>query len=119
MTFKSSNEDIAVVSDKGIITGISKGAVVITAINQSKDTASIIVNVVEPKYGDANCDKTIDVSDAVMIMQSLANPSKFKLTDQGRINADCYNVGDGVTNADALAIQKYKLSLITSLPEKK
>ena len=119
LTFKSSNEDIAVVSDKGIITGISKGAVVITAINQSKDTASIIVNVVEPKYGDANCDKTIDVSDAVMIMQSLANPSKFKLTDQGRINADCYNVGDGVTNADALAIQKYKLSLITSLPEKK
>lgn len=52
-------------------------------------------------------------------MQTLSNPSKFKLTDQGRINADCYNVGDGVTNADALAIQKYKLSLITELPEKK
>ena len=70
-------------------------------------------------YGDSNCDGNVDLSDAVLIMQTLSNPSKFKLTDQGRINADCYNVGDGVTNADALAIQKYKLSLITSLPEKK
>ena len=70
-------------------------------------------------YGDSNCDGNVDLSDAVLIMQTLSNPSKFKLTDQGRINADCYNVGDGVTNADALAIQKYKLSLITELPEKK
>ncbi len=69
--------------------------------------------------GDANCDGNVDMSDAVLIMQSLANPSKYKLTDQGSKNADCYNVGDGVTNADALAIQKYKLSLITELPEKK
>lgn len=70
-------------------------------------------------YGDSNGDDNVDLSDAVLIMQTLSNPSKFKLTDQGRINADCYNVGDGVTNADALAIQKYKLSLITELPEKK
>ena len=69
--------------------------------------------------GDANCDGNVDMSDAVLIMQSLANPSKYKLTDQGSKNADCYNVGDGVTNADALAIQKFKLSLITELPEKK
>ena len=68
--------------------------------------------------GDANCDGNVDMSDAVLIMQSLANPSKYKLTDQGSKNADCYNVGDGVTNADALAIQKYKLSLINELPEK-
>ncbi len=68
--------------------------------------------------GDANCDGNVDMSDAVLIMQSLANPSNYKLTDQGSKNADCYNVGDGVTNADALAIQKYKLSLITELPEK-
>ena len=49
-------------------------------------------------------------------MQSLSNPSKFQLTEQGKANADCCNVGDDVTNADALAIQKYKLSLINSLP---
>ncbi len=119
LTYKSSNEDIAVVSNKGIITGISKGTVVITVINQFKDTASITVNVVEPNYGDTNCDNDVDISDAVLIMQSLSNPSKYNLTDLAKVNADCCNVGDGVTNADALAIQKYKLSLITELPEKK
>ena len=52
-----------------------------------------------------------------MIMQSISNPSLFKLTEQGKLNADCSNNGDGVTNADALAIQKYMLKLIDKLPE--
>ena len=34
--------------------------------------------------GDANCDGRIDMSDAVLIMQSIANPDKYKLTDQGK-----------------------------------
>jgi len=59
--------------------------------------------------GDANCDKTVDMSDAVLIMQSLSNPSKYKLTEQGRKNADFD--GDGVTNGDALTIQKKLLKL--------
>ena len=58
-------------------------------------------------------------------MQSVANPGKFgpngseenHITAQGYINADCCNVGDGVTNKDALAIQKYQLKLIDKLPE--
>ena len=66
------------------------------------------------------------MSDAVLIMQSLSNPDKYGLkgsdpshiTDQGLKNADCYNTGDGVTNNDALAIQKYKLEIISELPEK-
>lgn len=72
--------------------------------------------------GDANCDGNVNMSDAVMIMQSLANPDKYKLTSQGALNADCTslitldNGGDGVTNKDALAIQQYILELIDSLP---
>ena len=50
-------------------------------------------------------------------MQALANPSKYKFTEQGEKNADCSNQGDGVTNLDALAIQKYMLGLIRELPE--
>lgn len=61
--------------------------------------------------GDANCSGIVDVSDAVMIMQSLANPSKYKLTDQGRINADVTGDGDGVTSLDAQFIQRYCLGL--------
>ena len=72
--------------------------------------------------GDANCDGKVDLSDSVMIMQSLANPSKYTLTSQGRLNADCTSYitldkgGDGVTNMDALTIQQYALELIDSLP---
>ena len=85
------------------------------------------VHASDNKCGDANCDSSVDLSDAVIIMQSICNPSKFgvdgtdehRITAQGQKNADCCNTGDGVTNADALAIQKYKLALITSLPEMK
>jgi hypothetical protein len=127
LTYASSDENIAIVSSKGAISGIKNGQAVITVINKSKDTASITVNVVSPKYGDANGDNDISIADAVIIMQSLANPDMYGLKGKdeshikniGYINADCYNTGDGITNADALAIQKYMLSLIASLPEKK
>lgn len=76
-------------------------------------------------YGDANCDGTVDMSDAVLIMQSLSNPDKYgiggtdksALTEAGAKNGDCYMTGDGLTNNDALSIQKFKLNLIPSLPE--
>lgn len=64
------------------------------------------------------------MSDAVLIMQSLSNPDKYgidgsdasHITEQGILNADCCNKGDGITNEDALAIQKYKLEIVDSLP---
>lgn len=67
--------------------------------------------------GDANCDDRLDMSDAVLVMQSLANPDKYGLTGtstvhitkQGIINADID--GNGLTNADALEIQKILLRL--------
>ena len=40
------------------------------------------------------------------------------MTEQGLANADVYNVGDGVTNSDALSIQKYMLNLITKVARK-
>ena len=75
-------------------------------------------------YGDANCDGSVNLADAVLIMQFLANPTKYgengsdpnHITAKGIANADCCNVGDGVTNKDALAIQKKMLAL-TELPE--
>lgn len=57
------------------------------------------------------------MSDTVIIMQSLANPNKYKLTEQGAANADVYEAGGGITTNDAAAIQKYLLGLIKSLPE--
>jgi len=67
--------------------------------------------------GDANCDGEVDMSDIVLIMQSLANPNKYgengtsesHLTVQGKKNADMD--GDGLTVGDAQTIQKMLLGL--------
>ena len=72
---------------------------------------------VTPDYGDSNTDGTVNLADAILIMQVKANPTKYTLSEQGEKNADCSDVGDGVTNKDALAIQKYLLGLVEKLPE--
>lgn len=68
-------------------------------------------------YGDANVDRKVNMSDAVLIMQSISNPSEYKITAQGRVNSDVVG-NDGVTNKDALAIQCIEAKLIkqTDLP---
>ena len=69
------------------------------------------------KWGDANNDSEVDMSDVVLIMQSLANPNKFVLKEPGLYNADVYETGSGITSNDALSIQKYLLNTISKLPE--
>lgn len=81
-------------------------------------------------YGDANDDGTVDMSDVVLIMQSLANPNKYgikgtdknHITDFGLKNADVSrgenNAPNGVTNDDALLIQKYLLGQVSTLEVK-
>lgn len=68
-------------------------------------------------WGDANDDEDVNMADAVLIMQTIANPDKYTLTKDGAAKADVSGNNDGITNKDALAIQKYKLRLIDSLPE--
>ncbi len=57
-------------------------------------------------YGDANEDGDLTVADATLILQSLGNADKYPLTPQGKLNADIYGDGDGVSASDALEIQK-------------
>ena len=74
-------------------------------------------------YGDANCDTKVDMSDVVLIMQSLANPNKYgingsdnnHLTEKGSANADVDKAVAGVTANDALFIQEFLLNKRTSL----
>ena len=69
--------------------------------------------------GDANGDGQVSMADAVLIMQYISNPDKYgengtdknHITEQGKKNADIAGENDGVTNADALAIQKKLLKL--------
>lgn len=73
--------------------------------------------------GDANCDGEVQLNDAVLVMQSIGNPDMYGLsgsddthiTEQGQINCDVAGNGDGITNLDALEIQKYILKLVSEL----
>ncbi|MBP5362945.1 MAG: cellulase family glycosylhydrolase [Ruminococcus sp.] len=86
---------------------------IVTVSSSSSTSASPSSSVL---YGDANTDKKVTVADAVAILQFIANGDKYKLTDEGRKNADCYNPGDGVTPKDALAIQMLDAHNIDNLP---
>lgn len=102
-----------------------------TTTTTSTTSTSTTTTEIPPEtvvWGDANCDDQVDMSDAVLIMQSNSNPDKYgingsdptHITKQGLLNADVYEHGtSGVTNEDALMIQKYRLNLVESLnPEK-
>ena len=105
-------------------TTTTSSAVTTTSTTATATDSSVLAS--SDILGDSNCDSEVNLADAVLIMQSLANPSKYgekgtekdHITEKGSKNADCSDVGDGVTNKDALAIQKYKLGIIKSLPEK-
>ena len=77
-------------------------------------------------WGDANCDGGIDMADAVLIMQSLANPNKYgtegtdskHITSKGAEQADVDTSTKGLTSNDALQIQLFLLGKIKNLDPK-
>ena len=74
-------------------------------------------------YGDSNLDGEVDLSDAILIMQSLANPDKYgktgsdkkHLTQEGSLNGDV-DGEKGLTSNDALTIQMKLLGFYNKLP---
>ena len=95
-----------------------------TTTSTTTTTTTTTTGIVDNKdLGNANCDKEVNMADAVLIMQYLANPDVYGvgkpdgITKKGLENGDCCDPGSGVTNADALSIQKFKLGIIPSLPE--
>ena len=93
-----------------------------TTVTTSTTTTTVSVEITDSMAGDANCDGKVNMSDVVLIMQSMVNPDKFgingsdssHMTRQGMTNGDV--VGrDGITNLDALEIQKYLLDLVSEL----
>ena len=75
-------------------------------------TSAVPAERVIIKYpGDANDDNTVDVADAVMILQCISNKDvygvdgsniEFRITEQGMINADVTGNNDGVTAGRAV-----------------
>lgn len=68
-------------------------------------------------YGDANNDSTVSIADAAAILQYIANPDKYGLSEDGMIAADVVGNGNGITADDAIAIQKLDAKLIEDFSE--
>ena len=66
--------------------------------------------------GDTNGDGNANLADAVLILQSISNPDKYRIPESQLVAADVYQRGSGITAMDALCIQKYLLKLIDKLP---
>ncbi len=68
----------------------------ITVFSDSADMANSVEN-------DANNDGVVTMSDSVSVLQSLSNPEKYGLTNQGKFNCDAEC--EGITPMTALNIQ--------------
>lgn len=102
---------ICVYSDGVLVGGIEpNGSVPATSEPTTSDVASII-------WGDANEDGDVKISDSILILQYLTNPSEYTISDNGLRNADVYLNGDGINAQDSLSIQKLNAKQIDSLPE--
>ena len=75
-------------------------------------------------WGDANLSGEVKMNDAVLVMQALANADlygidgtdKNHITRNGELSADVYENGiSGLTNMDAVQIQKFLIHAVTSL----
>ncbi len=64
-------------------------------------------------WGDANDDGSVNMADVTAIVQSIGNKDEYPLSEQGAINADIVNNGDGVFGSDALLIQYMLAEMIT------
>ncbi|MBR5683173.1 MAG: leucine-rich repeat protein [Ruminococcus sp.] len=89
----------------------------------NNSTAMKLYNIYELEFldtmGDVNEDGQVDMADAVLIMQALANPNKYGLngtdprhiTENGVRNGDVDQDSPGLTPNDALRIQEYLLGM--------
>lgn len=95
-------------------TGLTPHGVMPTGLDNINEK---VIDVAGAVIGDANCDGEVNLADAVKIMQAMCSSRYATFTPQGGYNADVTGNNDGITNKDALAIQKYKLGLIKSFDE--
>ena len=66
--------------------------------------------------GDANCDGSVDLADAVLVKCYLINSAAYSISAEGKANADVQGDGNGLNAQDSLAILQKALKLIDKLP---
>lgn len=79
-------------------------------------TTSTTPSAVNVVIGDANNNGTVEIADAVLILQNIADPGNedYLIKGNARKAADCHNPGNGIDAEDALQVQKYVAGIINS-----
>ena len=91
---------------KKLLAGISSACVLASSIPAVTLSAQAFTyDNTNVHYGDATLDGNVNLNDAVAILQYVALPAKYPLTDDALNNSDIYRRGDGISGMDALAIQ--------------
>lgn len=99
-----------IVPDDPISFDFLNGENVTLSIPLVKTTSDIV-------WGDADLDGELSINDAACIMSYVSNSEKYSLSEEALNISDVYQRGDGISNMDALAVQKRLAQLILSLPE--
>jgi len=100
-------EDVTTTAPRKTTTTTTKPVVITTTTTGPNSTVV---------RGDSNCDGKVELADALLIMQALANPDKYNiggtyekaLTEQGKKNGDVDDT-EGLSSNDALEIQLFLL----------
>lgn len=74
-----------------------------TTTTTAQETTTTLSNASDLMRGDCNCDRLVDVSDAVLLARFIAEDASAHLTTQGRRNADC-NADNQITSDDTVQI---------------
>ena len=91
-----------------------------TATTSEDGTTTTTTTTVKPGdalYGDVNCDKRVNIADVVVLNKWLHDSSAYKITDQGKINANCCDKDTTeIDSNDSLAIIQSIVHLVKELP---
>lgn len=117
--YKLLSNAIAVLVEKDVKEGdyVSFTGAFKTGSNTLEGVSDLTVSSSEPVWGDADCSGQIEIADAVKIMCYVTDKESTQIDEQGLLNGDVYQTGDGLSVQDALSVQKYLAQIITELPE--
>ncbi|MDE6088000.1 MAG: dockerin type I repeat-containing protein [Oscillospiraceae bacterium] len=116
LRYRTSSEEVAIVSKSGVITAIDPGTARITVYNSDYDAVVVQVTVTEEVQavlrGDANDDGEVDISDIVLMNRVYVGVDQ--ISSQGLANVD--TDGDGkITLADSMNLLRYLVHLVEKL----
>ena len=80
-----------------------------TTAEESTETTPVVPAIF---FGDSNGDGKVTISDAVSILQYLANSEKYPLSPEGKVNGDV-DENEGLTGKDAAVIQMVDAGIYT------